>query len=136
MPFSRKLKRAFSMHGRLAALLGSAQTPRWVDTLHAIMARLMIGDGAGVPWLPQAAERDAPTRQRHPDWLRQTGQPRERALLKLIITEAERFPELAAFHRDEVLARSVVIVDAVRIPQDCSNGRVSQPRNSVLICGP
>ena len=44
---------------------------------------------------------------------RVSGQPRERALFKLIITEAERFPELAAFYRDEVLARSVAIVDAV-----------------------
>src|SRR3954471_22541915 len=44
---------------------------------------------------------------------RVAGQPRERALFKLIITEAERFPELAAFYRDEVLARSVAIVDAV-----------------------
>ncbi|HEY0419440.1 MAG TPA: TetR/AcrR family transcriptional regulator [Acetobacteraceae bacterium] len=44
---------------------------------------------------------------------RVAGQPRERALFKLIITEAERFPELAAFYRDEVLARSIAIVDAV-----------------------
>ena len=56
--------------------------------------------------------------------------------MKLIITEAEHFPELAAFYRDKVLARSVAIVEVVRIPQDCSNGQASQPRNSVLICGP
>jgi hypothetical protein len=132
----RKQKRAFSMRGRLAALLGPAQTPRWVDTLHAIMARLMIGEGAGMPWLPQDAETDTLQRLRHSDWLRQTGQPSERGLLKLIITESERFPVLAAFYRDEVLARSVAIVDAVKILQDCSNGRASQSRNSVLICGP
>lgn len=44
---------------------------------------------------------------------RVSGQPRERALFKLIITEAQRFPELATFYRDEVLARSVAIVDTV-----------------------
>jgi AcrR family transcriptional regulator len=41
------------------------------------------------------------------------GQPRERSLFKLIIAEAEQFPELAAFYRTEVLSRAVAIVDAV-----------------------
>lgn len=123
------------MRGRLAALLGPAQTPRWVDTLQTIMARLMIGDGSGLPWQSQAAERDACAGLRHPDWLSQNVQQREQALLQLIITEAKRFSELAAFYRDEVLARSVAIVGAARIPQNCSNGQASQPRNSVLICG-
>ena len=37
------------MRGRLAALLGPEQTPRWVGTFHAVMARLLIEDGASVP---------------------------------------------------------------------------------------
>ncbi len=41
------------------------------------------------------------------------GDERERVLFKLIIAEAERFPELALFYRDEVLSRAVGIVRAV-----------------------
>ena len=46
-------KAAGEMRGRLAALLGPEQTPRWVGTFHAVMARLLIEDGAGVPGLPR-----------------------------------------------------------------------------------
>src|SRR3954454_19395238 len=46
-------KAASEMRSRLAALLGPEQTPRWVGTFHAIMARLLIEDGAGVPELPR-----------------------------------------------------------------------------------
>ena len=41
------------------------------------------------------------------------GGPRERALFKLIIAEAERVPELARFYREEVLARATAVVDTV-----------------------
>ncbi|MFC7478187.1 ATP-dependent helicase [Dankookia sp. GCM10030260] len=46
-------KAAGEMRGRLAVLLGPEQTPRWVGTFHAVMARLLIEDGAGVPGLPR-----------------------------------------------------------------------------------
>ena len=46
-------KAAGEMRSRLAALLGPEQTPRWVGTFHAVMARLLIEDGAGVPGLPR-----------------------------------------------------------------------------------
>lgn len=36
--------------------------------------------------------------------------PRDRTLFRLIITEAENFPDLAHFYRDEVLARTRAIV--------------------------
>jgi len=35
---------------------------------------------------------------------------RERALFRLILAEGDRFPELAAFYRDEVLARATALV--------------------------
>ena len=38
-------KAAGEMRGRLAALLGPEQTPRWVGTFHAVMARLLTEDG-------------------------------------------------------------------------------------------
>lgn len=38
---------------------------------------------------------------------------RERALFKLIVTEAERFPELARFYEAEILSRATGIVRAV-----------------------
>jgi len=46
-------KAAGEMRGRLAALLGPEQTPRWVGTFHAVMARLLIEDGTSVPGLPR-----------------------------------------------------------------------------------
>jgi superfamily I DNA/RNA helicase len=46
-------KAAGEMRSRLAALLGPEQTPRWVGTFHAVIARLLIEDGAGVPGLPR-----------------------------------------------------------------------------------
>jgi superfamily I DNA/RNA helicase len=46
-------KAAGEMRSRLAALLGPERTPRWVGTFHAVMARLLIEDGAGVPVLPR-----------------------------------------------------------------------------------
>ena len=41
------------------------------------------------------------------------GDRRERALFRLILTEAERFPELSAFYREEVFGRAVALVRAV-----------------------
>jgi superfamily I DNA/RNA helicase len=41
-------KAAGEMRSRLTALLGPERTPRWVGTFHAVMARLLIEDGAGV----------------------------------------------------------------------------------------
>ncbi len=38
---------------------------------------------------------------------------RERHLLRLIVTEAEHFPELARFYREEVLSRATAVVRAV-----------------------
>jgi AcrR family transcriptional regulator len=46
-------------------------------------------------------------------YARISGARRERALFRLIVSEAERFPELARFYREEVLARSIGIVRAV-----------------------
>src|SRR3954454_22990288 len=46
-------KAAGEMRSRLAALLGPERTPRWVGTFHAVMARLLIEDGTGVPGLPR-----------------------------------------------------------------------------------
>jgi AcrR family transcriptional regulator len=40
-------------------------------------------------------------------------EPRERALFRLIVTEAERVPELAAFYRRDILARATGIARAV-----------------------
>ncbi len=48
-------KAAGEMRSRLVALLGPERTPRWVGTFHAVMARLLIEDGAGGPGLPQGA---------------------------------------------------------------------------------
>ena len=41
-------KAAAEMRGRLHRLLGAERTPRWVGTFHAVMARLLIEDGAAV----------------------------------------------------------------------------------------
>ena len=55
-------KAANEMRSRLAARLGE-RTPRWIGTFHAVMARLLIEDGAGVPGLPRGfailGQRDA-----------------------------------------------------------------------------
>lgn len=44
-------KAAGQMRLRLARLLEPERTPPWVGTFHAVMARLLIEDGAGVPSL-------------------------------------------------------------------------------------
>jgi len=44
-------KAAGEMRLRLSRLLGPECTPRWVGTFHAVMARLLIEDGAGLPGL-------------------------------------------------------------------------------------
>ena len=41
-------KAAAEMRGRLHRLLGAERTPRWVGTFHAVMARLLVEDGAAV----------------------------------------------------------------------------------------
>jgi AcrR family transcriptional regulator len=46
-------------------------------------------------------------------YARVSGARRERALFRLIVSEAERFPDLARFYREEVLSRSIGIVRAV-----------------------
>ena len=55
-------KAANEMRSRLAARLGE-RTPRWIGTFHAVMARLLIEDGTGVPGLPRGfailGQRDA-----------------------------------------------------------------------------
>jgi superfamily I DNA/RNA helicase len=55
-------KAASEMRSRLAARLGE-RTPRWIGTFHAVMAWLLIEDGAGVPGLPRGfailGQRDA-----------------------------------------------------------------------------
>jgi len=55
-------KAANEMRNRLAARLGE-RTPRWIGTFHAVMARLLIEDGTGVPGLPRGfailGQRDA-----------------------------------------------------------------------------
>ncbi|MCQ4160091.1 ATP-dependent helicase [Roseomonas sp. GC11] len=45
-------KAAAEMRARLTARLEGAAVPRWVGTFHAVMARLLVEDGAGVPGLP------------------------------------------------------------------------------------
>ena len=46
-------KAAAEMRGRLHRLLGPERTPRWVGTFHAVMARLLVEDGAAVPGVPR-----------------------------------------------------------------------------------
>ncbi len=46
-------KAAAEMRARLLRLLGPERTPRWVGTFHAVMARLLIEDGAAVANLPR-----------------------------------------------------------------------------------
>jgi AcrR family transcriptional regulator len=46
-------------------------------------------------------------------YARLEAEPREQILMKLLLTEADRFPELAAFYRDEVLQPSLRLVDTV-----------------------
>ena len=57
-------KAAGEMRGRLLALLGPERTPRWVGTFHAVMARLLIEDGGGVPGLGGAAAHGVAVRSR------------------------------------------------------------------------
>lgn len=45
-------KAAAEMRARLAARLGPDAVPRWVGTFHAVMARLLVEQGGGVPGLP------------------------------------------------------------------------------------
>lgn len=45
------VKAAAEMRARLSALLGPERTPRWVGTFHAMMYRLLLEDGSGVPGL-------------------------------------------------------------------------------------
>src|ERR1700712_4987323 len=46
-------KAAGEMRSRLAALLGPERTPRWVGTFHAVMAPVLIEDGASVAGPPR-----------------------------------------------------------------------------------
>ena len=46
-------KAAAEMRARLLRLLGPGRTPRWVGTFHAVMARLLVEDGAAVPGVPR-----------------------------------------------------------------------------------
>ena len=44
---------AGELRARLSRPLGPDRTPRWVGTFHAVMARLLIEDGRGIPGLPR-----------------------------------------------------------------------------------
>jgi len=46
-------KAAGEMRARLSRLLGPERTPRWVGTFHAVMARLLVEDGAALPTVPR-----------------------------------------------------------------------------------
>jgi len=46
-------KAAGEMRARLSRLLGPERTPRWVGTFHAVMARLLVEDGAALPAAPR-----------------------------------------------------------------------------------
>ncbi|MCK8787575.1 UvrD-helicase domain-containing protein [Roseomonas sp. NAR14] len=46
-------KAAGEMRARLTALLGPERAPRWVGTFHAVMARLLLAEGGGIPGLPR-----------------------------------------------------------------------------------
>ena len=114
-------KAAGEMRSRLATLLGPEQTPRWVGTFHAIMARLPIEDGAGVPGLPRGfailGQNDAR------ELLMQAGGIRDLkeasllqeavSLLKNgLVTEPRRLPRSSALARfePEVLARAAAVL--------------------------
>lgn len=116
-------KAAGEMRGRLAALLGPEQTPRWVGTFHAVMARLLIEDGAGVPGLPRGfailGQGDARA------LLMQAGgiqDAKEASLLQEavsllkngLVTEPRRLPRSSALARfePEVLAQAAAVLPA------------------------
>ncbi|WP_043345577.1 ATP-dependent helicase [Belnapia moabensis] len=118
-------KAAGEMRSRLAALLGPERTPRWVGTFHAIMARLLIEDGAGVPGLPRGfailGQGDAR------ELLMQAAGIQDRkeasllqeavSLLKNgLVTDPRRLPRSSALSRfePEVLAQAAAVLPAYR----------------------
>ncbi|WP_255360034.1 ATP-dependent helicase [Belnapia sp. F-4-1] len=118
-------KAASEMRRRLAALLGPERTPRWVGTFHAVMARLLIEDGAGIPGLPrgfailgQSDAREllmqaAGTQDRKAAGLLQEAV----SLLKNgLVTNPRRLPRSAALSRfePEVLAQAAAVLPAYR----------------------
>ena len=116
-------KAAGEMRGRLAALLGPEQTPRWVGTFHAVMARLLIEDGAGVPGLPRGfailGQGDARALLMQASGIRDA---KEASLLQEavsllkngLVTEPRRLPRSSALARfePEVLAQAAAVLPA------------------------
>lgn len=116
-------KAAGEMRSRLVALLGVEQTPRWVGTFHAVMARLLIEDGANVPGLPRGfailGQGDAR------ELLMPAGGSRDAKAASLLqeaisllknglVTEPARLPRSAALARFEpaLLARAAAVLPA------------------------
>ncbi|MBL6459352.1 ATP-dependent helicase [Belnapia sp. T6] len=118
-------KAAGEMRSRLAALLGPERTPRWVGTFHAVMARLLIEDGAGVPGLPrgfailgQGDARDLLMQAAGIEDRKEAGLLQEAvSLLKNgLVTDPRRLPRSSALTRfePEVLARAAAVLPAYR----------------------
>ena len=116
-------KAAGEMRGRLAALLGPEQTPRWVGTFHAVMARLLIEDGAGVPGLPRGfailGQNDARELLMQAAGIRDLKaasllQEAVSLLKNGLVTEPRRLPRSSALTRfePEVLARAAAVLPA------------------------
>ena len=116
-------KAAGEMRSRLAALLGPEQTPRWVGTFHAVMARLLIEDGGGVPHLPRGFAILGQSDAR--ELLMQAAGIQDRkeasllqeavSLLKNgLVTDPRRLPRSSALGRfePEMLARAAAVLPA------------------------
>ena len=116
-------KAAGEMRGRLLSLLGPERTPRWVGTFHAVMARLLIEDGGGVPGLPRGFAILGPGDAR--ELLMQAGGLRDAkeasllqeavSLLKNgLVADPRRLPRSTALARfePEVLARAAAMLPA------------------------
>jgi superfamily I DNA/RNA helicase len=118
-------KAAGEMRARLALHLAEAQLPRWVGTFHAVMARLLIEDGAGVPGLPRGFAILDPAKARHTlaaaaglEDAREVAELHEAlSLLRNHLIESPRkVPVTPAFARfsPEVLARAAAALPGYR----------------------
>jgi superfamily I DNA/RNA helicase len=120
------VKAAEEMRERLSALLSPARTPRWVGTFHAVMARLLIEDGAGVPNLPKGfailGAREARSLLMQAAGL---ADAKEGALLaeavsllkNSLVTDPRRLPRSPALARfePEVLAQAATVLPDYRV---------------------
>ncbi|MGI4746423.1 MAG: ATP-dependent helicase [Janthinobacterium lividum] len=118
-------KAAGEMRLRLLRLLGPEQTPRWVGTFHAVMARLLVEDGAGLPGLARGFSILAQTDAR--SLLMQVAgvtdikdgsqlQEAVSLLRNALVVEGGRRPRSAALQGcdPEILDRAAVVLPAYR----------------------